>query len=201
MGRGMGGMGPGAGGMGGFGGGFGGGAPAKAPFDCLQAGTRVKLQNLQKAAEKNGDMGVVESYDIKTGRHIVKNLEDGKQYKLKIDNLQQIVSGAKITGMQSTPKFNGEKGTIIGYIPSKGRYWFRFPRHINTKPAAVRPVNVILPPNTVVRITGLSKAPEMNGKYAKIVQFDQASGRYVVQIAPTKNVKLKLENVVASSNL
>ena len=46
MGRGMGGMGRGAGGMGGFGG----GAPAKAPFDCLQAGTRVKLQNLQKAA-------------------------------------------------------------------------------------------------------------------------------------------------------
>jgi len=78
---------------------------------------------------------------------------------------------------------------------------FKLPKHIRPKPAAIKPENILLPAETVVRIKGLSKAPQMNGKYARIVKYDPESERYVVQVAPQKNVKLKLENVIASSNL
>mmetsp|Transcript_5468 Transcript_5468/g.8455 ORF Transcript_5468/g.8455 Transcript_5468/m.8455 type:complete len:255 (+) Transcript_5468:46-810(+) len=212
---GMGGMGgfPGMGGMGGMGGGGfpGGGFPGGGgfqqqprkmplPFNALPPGTRVRLQGLVKANEKNGDMAVVEAYDSKMNRYIIKNLEDEKNYKLKRENLQQIVMGAKITGMVSSSEFNGEKGTIIGYSGEKGRYWLRLPRHIKKKPALVKPANVVLPKDTVVRLIGLTKAPHMNGKYGKIQEYDASSGRYAVQISTSKSAKLKLENVVASSN-
>mmetsp|Transcript_14497 Transcript_14497/g.27373 ORF Transcript_14497/g.27373 Transcript_14497/m.27373 type:complete len:201 (-) Transcript_14497:185-787(-) len=198
---GMGGMGgmPGMGGMSGMGG-MGGMQEKKRPFNALDDGTRVRLQGLQKKPEMNGNMGIIEGYDHKTGRYIVKDIENQTSYKLKMANLQQNVVGAKITGMTSSQEFNGTKGTIIGYTGSEGRYWFRLPRHVKKKPAAVRPANVILPANTVVRIIGLTKAPQLNGKWARIKEFEQSTGRYIVQISPQKSAKLKLGNVVASSN-
>ncbi len=169
---------------------------AKVPFNCLKHGTRVRLKGLKKAHDKNGDMCRVLSYDEKTTRYVVLDLEEEQKFKLKIDNLQQVVRNCELIDIQNNPKFNGRRGTIIDHNSTTGRYWFRFNKNGISRPKAVKPSNVRLPAGTVVRIVGLEKAPQMNGKYGRVVRFVEEAKRYVVQIGPLKQVKLKLENVL-----
>ncbi|CAL1137050.1 unnamed protein product [Cladocopium goreaui] len=51
---------------------------------------------------------------------------------------------------------------------------------------------------TLVRIQGLQSAPELNGREAKIVNFDEASSRYVVELPEGSTKKIKEINLVLS---
>eukprot|EP00435_Cladocopium_sp_Y103_P071570 s412_g37.t2 len=51
---------------------------------------------------------------------------------------------------------------------------------------------------TWVRIQGLQSAPELNGREAKIVNFDEASSRYIVELREGPTKKIKESNLVLS---
>ncbi len=65
---------------------------------------------------------------------------------------------------------------------------------MGSKRLTVAPKNVVLPTGSSVVTRGLQKQ-QFNGKYARVEGYDEKAGRYAVQIAPGKRVKMKLENV------
>eukprot|EP00928_Gymnodinium_smaydae_P056622 TRINITY_DN39987_c0_g1_i1.p1 TRINITY_DN39987_c0_g1~~TRINITY_DN39987_c0_g1_i1.p1 ORF type:complete len:242 (-),score=35.99 TRINITY_DN39987_c0_g1_i1:386-1084(-) len=52
-------------------------------------------------------------------------------------------------------------------------------------------------PGQAVRVEGLNSAKELNGQTARIVNKDEASGRYIVEFRDASSKKLKAENLIA----
>ncbi|KAK3248315.1 hypothetical protein CYMTET_42216 [Cymbomonas tetramitiformis] len=200
---GMGGGGPfgGMGGMGGMGGpfggmhGMGGRGGAQMPKqqypnrpDVIPQGTPVILRGLQSAAAQNGKTGTIKDYDVHKERYQVK-LSDSDTLAVKIANVLQQVQ-VQITGVESKPEFNGNKGKVIGFDESSNRYQVQL---ADGRAIALQSVNLVFSENTRVQIQGLSKQ-ELNGKWGKIASFEDAAGRYVVEISRDQSFKLKPEN-------
>ena len=54
--------------------------------------------------------------------------------------------------------------------------------------------NMILPIGTCAKVTGLKKGKEYNGQWGLVVSFDQAAGRYLLQMDSATQLMVKLEN-------
>jgi len=200
---GMGGMGGGFPGMGGMGGmpGMGGGFPGmggmggQAPSrpDVIPDGQKVVIHDL-KAAQHNGKIGTIRAFDESKQRYVVE-LPDGETMALKQKNIQQIIEGVKLRGLESKPELNGKSGTIIMFSPENERYQVRLA--MSNDVLALKPANVVLPDKTRVRIFGLSGAAQYNDKWGQIESFDKDSGRFNVRVAGGKVLALKPDNCQA----
>lgn len=214
---GMGGMGGGFPGMGGMGGGFpgmggrmpggqrgsmsegfpGGGAHGRPTTSLgkMEAGTRIMIKNLQKAPELNGEMGEILQYDPATDRYVCQVEEN--EYKLKRENIQQIVDDVEVNGLQSNPELNGAMGTLFDRVLSTDRYQIRLSRGGSV---SVKPGNLILPVGTCVVIVGLQNAAQYNGRQGTISEIDRAQRRYVIDLdnhGAVEHLRVKWENVRA----
>lgn len=49
---------------------------------------------------------------------------------------------------------------------------------------------------TRVRVDGLQSAPQHNGTWGQVVQYDRVAGRYEVKVRGNKHLKLKVVNVL-----
>lgn len=84
--------------------------PVAAP---LAADTRVKVVGLAKAAQYNGQSGLVKGFDREAGRYEVV-LKSGKELKIKRDNMELVdgaVKGGFLSGKQ--PKASGAAGPEV----------------------------------------------------------------------------------------
>jgi len=84
--------------------------PVAAPLAC---DTRVKVVGLAKAAQYNGQSGVVKAFDRDAGRYEVV-LKSGKELKIKRDNMELVdgaVKGGFLSGKQ--PKASGATGPEV----------------------------------------------------------------------------------------
>ena len=185
------------------GGSFGGGMPsgmgggARRPreekrYDTIEPGTVVSLKGLQSRPERNGDRGEIQQYDARTGRYIVILEDTDETMSVKPANLLQHVH-VKLHGLESKPEWNGQRGTIIAWDPTKERYniyVMGLQRAISLKPG-----NCILDNGTCAKITGLQSKPDLNDKWGKILKFTAETGRYDVQLSAGKILRLKLENI------
>ena len=150
------------------------------------------------AAERNGDTARVESFLADKERYLVRADEDGEVLSLKPGNLQQLVRGVTLAGIEGEPGLNGKSGTLLKHDPAKDRYLVRLAALPRT--VAVRPENVVLPAGTCVTIKGVVARPELNGRRGTVAQaFDAAAGRYVVAAGAAGGEQLKLRpaNVLA----
>ena len=105
----------------------GGGVKRRAPprVDAISPGTKVTIFGLVNAAERNGDTAEVLAFDGAKERYVVR-LDDGQSLSLKPQNLQQIVRGCTLTGIEAEGgQLNGKSGTLLGYRPEKDRYAIR----------------------------------------------------------------------------
>ena len=200
--RGGGGMDFGGFGGGGFGGGggfpsqgFPGGAtqqqrrrPRETP-DCIPAGTRVTIKNLKSAAHHNGDDGQVLGFDASRGRYHVRT-EDG-DLKIKRENVQQIIQGVEVRGLESKKELNGSMGTLFDFDEANGRYSVHL-NHVRSA-MALKPQNVILPKGTNVIIGGLVKGTHFNGRSGTVTDIDRVAQRYVVQMSESEHVRVRFD--------
>ncbi len=200
---GMGGMPSGMGGMGGMPGSMGGmpsgmGGSFRQPrrqekrYDTISRGTVVSLKGLQSRPERNGDRGEIQSYDSLTGRYVVVLEDTEETMSVKPANLLQHVH-VTLHGLESKAEWNGQRGTIIAWDPSKERYniyVMGLQRAVSLKPG-----NCILENGTCGKITGLQSKPELNDKWGTITNFKHETGRYDVQLSNDKILRLKLENI------
>ena len=166
-------------------------------FDAMKPGTKVTVQGLGSAAHLNGETGAVLYYEPSKGRYVVElgDEDDSQQVSLKSDNLQQLVRGVILQGIDSDASLNGKSGSLLRYDAQKDRYLVRLaaiPRALS-----LRPESVLLPNGTCVTIRNLQAKPVLNGQRGTITSFDRQAGRYVVQLNQSESAKLKPGNVLA----
>jgi len=184
------------GGMPGGMGGFGGPPDQKKPpvYNIIPENTPVLIHGLTGAPRHNGCLAKVVGHDGQKNRYLVRTDQTRESLALKVHNLQQLTKGVRILGVQSKPHLNGQCGTIVGIDRISQRYQLSLD-HGGT--VALRKENVVLPENTRVEVVGLQKGTQYNGKWGNILQFDPTDQRYLVQIGPSQQLRLKLMNVAA----
>jgi hypothetical protein len=186
------------GGMGGMGGmPFGAGnAPkrqkASVEPDEIAPGSRVVIHGLVKQQQHNEELGTVQGFDRSAGRYVIE-LEDGEQLKLKPENLRQIGMRVTITDLTKRPELNGREGIVNGF-GADDRLYVSLGGH-GGETVALKPANVILPAGTCIKIVGLEKAAQHNGKHGVIEAFDEAAGRYLLRLPGNQQIKVKTSNV------
>lgn len=186
------------GGMGGMGGmPFGAGnAPkrqkASVEPDEIAPGSRVVIHGLVKQQQHNEELGTVQGFDRSAGRYVIE-LEDGEQLKLKPENLRQIGMRVTITDLTKRPELNGREGIVNGF-GADDRLYVSLGGH-GGETVALKPANVILPAGTCIKIVGLEKAAQHNGKHGVIEAFDEAASRYLLRLPGNQQIKVKTSNV------
>ena len=199
----MGGM-PGGMSMGGMPGGMGGmgGMPGmnfpqqqqapKPSYNSIPRGTVVSMKGLRSRPERNGDRGVIQSYNAQTGRYAVQIEDSDEIMAVKPSNLLQHVH-ATLHGIESKPQLNGKRGTIIAWNAHAERYSIYV---IDAaKAVSLKPNNVVLENGTVGQIFGLLSKPELNGQWGTIKEWDRNTARYNVQLSPDKIIRVKMESI------
>lgn len=134
------------------------------PPDLLPARTRVILFGLVGAAEHNGKVGVVQSYQAEKRRFVVE-VDGDKQIALRPANLLQ----------QLKVKLGDREGLVSG-ISDEGILVT-----IGDQATTCSEDSLLLPTGARARLSGLSK-DEYNEKIVEIRYFDQKAGRYLVQL-------------------
>jgi len=187
----MGGMPGGMGMMGGMPGGMGGRQARqqhKDKPDVLPPATEVIVRGLQGAAQHNNKNGRVESFD---GQRYTVAIQGGDVLRIKHENLLQRVD-VEVAGMQSRAELNGKHGSVIGFDETKERYHVQIS---GQSPMGMQGTNLIFPPTTRVRVQGLKSGAQWNEKIGKVLEFDRASWRYLVQMTEQDQLRIKPENI------
>ena len=161
-------------------------------FDAIPRGTVVSFKGLVGRPEMNGDQGQVHSYDAQAGRYVVIVEDTDEPLRVKPSNLLQHVH-VRIHDVQSQATLNGLKGTIIAWSEEKERYNIYVMDQ--SKVVSLKPGNIILDNETVVKISGLMAKPELNGKYGTIKSWARDSNRYDIQLSADQIIRVKVENV------
>ncbi|KAH8095465.1 hypothetical protein JL720_2766 [Aureococcus anophagefferens] len=118
-----------------------------ARYDVLPMGAKVVLVGLQAAAEKNDEVGWWSG--AAKGRYAPRR--GGEVLALKEANLQQMLSGVRLTGLTENPDMDGKSGTLAkpelngrkGTVQSWDGAWRRRP-DLARGPAKLKPANVLL---------------------------------------------------------
>ncbi|KAL3800795.1 hypothetical protein HJC23_001632 [Cyclotella cryptica] len=178
---------------------FGAGAPSdnndshEGAFNEIRPGTPVVVQNLVNSPETNGKRGKVHQFQQQTGRYLVKLDSNNVTVSLKGENILQIIT-VKILGLVSQPQFNGREGTICSYNQERNRYVVRvaYPSS-ESKEISIKASNIRIPDLSKVRLEGLERQPQWNGRYGTIMKWED--GRYHVRLSNMYSVRVKVENV------
>ncbi|KAK7250278.1 hypothetical protein SO694_00007140 [Aureococcus anophagefferens] len=168
-----------------------------ARYDVLPMGAKVVLVGLQAAAEKNDEVGVVERFDAAKGRYNVRLDEGGEVLALKEANLQQMLSGVRLTGLTENPDMDGKSGTLVatrarGRVAALRGGALRDAEdrvHQRREPPAAR--------GALVTVAGVQAKPELNGRKGTVQSWDGAAKRRrPSRSRPRTSLKLKPANVL-----
>jgi len=96
-----------------------------------------------------------------------------------------------VQGLKSNTTHNNDSGTVTSFDTGRGRYVVQLD---DGETLALKPDN-ILQLVRGVRVTGLDKAPELNGKSGTIFQRNEAKERYYVRCGG-RNIALKSDNII-----
>ena len=110
-------------------------------------------------------------------------------------------AAATVVGVQSRPELNGAQVTIRRFLTDKGRYTVQLPTDADGKQEKInlKPANLVLAEGSGVVATGLTGAPELNGRRGKVEGWDEEAGRYAVRLEHERRPKrLRPENCRAN---
>lgn len=161
-------------------------------YDAIPEGTVVTLRGLVRAADRNGDRGVVRNYIRSSGRYEVELEDSDETMSIKPANLLQHVR-VRVHGIESQPDLNGASGTVIAWNEHNERYNIYMTS--KRKVVSLKPGNVILDSGTVGQVTGLAAKPELNGKWGTINNWVRESNRYELQLSANQIIRIKVDNV------
>mmetsp|Transcript_30576 Transcript_30576/g.57904 ORF Transcript_30576/g.57904 Transcript_30576/m.57904 type:complete len:479 (+) Transcript_30576:200-1636(+) len=184
------------------------------PFNQIRPGTRIITQHLVNSPHLNGRYGTILHYQTQSSRYLVQleaNIssfiggDSTTPVAIKPENLLQTGVKVKIHGLQSQPRLNGKGGTISAYSKERNRYIVQInPSLLSTtapREISIQPINIRIPNGMCVRLEGLQRTPQWNGKYGTIVGWVEdesgmsGSGRYEVRLSRQYAVRVKMENV------
>ncbi|KAL7472019.1 hypothetical protein ACHAXS_012334 [Conticribra weissflogii] len=173
--------------------------PTHTEFNTFPNGTPVILRNLVNSSHLNGKEGKILRYLPTSASYLVQlDSETNSPIAVKQDNLLQQVK-ITIRGIQSQPHLNGRAAIVCSHDYERNRYIVKFTRlsSIGTgcnREISVKPSNMHIPEGTTVRLEGLTRNSQWNGKWGKVVRLDD-DGRYEVRLSRLYSVRVKTENV------
>lgn len=136
-------------------------------FNEIRPGTTVVVQNLVNFPDLNGKRGKVHQYQQHANRYLVKLESNNVTVSLKGENILQIIT-VKILGLVSQPQFNGREGTICSYNTERNRYVVRVAYlPSESKEISIKASNIRIPDLSKVRLEGLERQPQWNGRYGE----------------------------------
>lgn len=181
----------------------------------MRPGTQIVTQHLVNSPHLNGRQGIIHQYQPQSGRYLVQldsNIityiaEGGSlPVAIKPENLLQTPK-VKLRNLRSQPELNGKEGTITAFSQQRNRYIVKVDSpFFSSAPAreiSIQPANIRIPNGTCVRLEGLQRTPQWNGKYGTIVGWVEGDvssasgtpGRYEVCLSRQYAVRVKMENV------
>lgn len=167
-------------------------APQADSVAQLPFGARVLIRGLQGKPENNGLEGVVQSFDASQRRYVVNVAE--RSLSLKAANLLQLLKLQVKTSEEpheedpwneaEVAEFDEETGDLLCSISGSEKVKRRL------EPAQLR-----LSSGALVAVHGLKGGKEWNEQNGKVVDFDETTQRYTVQMTSDKSIKIKMENM------
>lgn len=98
-----------------------------------------------------------------------------------------------LKGLVSAAHLNGDRGLIMQYIPSSGRYVVQLEDSDETM--SVKASNILQ--HVHVKVHGIASKPELNGQRGTVIAWNPASERYSIHVMNLQKViSLKPTNVV-----
>merc|ERR1712003_410267 len=98
-----------------------------------------------------------------------------------------------LKGLISKPEENGDRGEVVQYDPSTGRYVVRLEDTEET--LKVKPSNLLQ--HVHVKVHGLENRSDLNGEKATILAWDERKERYNIYVMSiSKCISLKPSNIV-----
>ena len=153
----------------------------------LTNGSDVVIQRLKSRLAENGKVGQVAGYDPEKGRYYVSGV-DGVEgsLALKATNLVQ----------RLRVWYDGKACDVLDSDETTGLFTLQDALS-SSKIESVAPTSLKFDTNTTVRVHGLQSETGklMNGKYGKITEYDEGTGRYMIDFG-TKQLKIKASNLV-----
>lgn len=163
--------------------------PLRTKHYTVPENTAVVLHSFQKSLHHNGCEARVRGFDERTGRYNLV-MEGCCSFAVKPENMAQKCS-ARIHGLSLHPQLNGKEVEIMGF--EAGRYLVMLPN--SDAVLTLKPGNAILRAGTCVRLQGLSPL-DLNGKMALICEVDLDAGRYSVECADGRQIRVRCENAL-----
>ena len=139
------------------------------------------IKGLVNSNDYNNCLGIIKNYDLTKNKYIIRI--GSKDILLKSDNFIQLLN-VKIHNLKSDESLNGVTTKVIDCINN------RYVIDISNKRYSLNVSNLIISNGMCVKIEGIVSRKELNGKWGKIVGFDESSERYLIQI----NKALTLKN-------
>lgn len=172
--------------------------PPLAPVDLVEV---IGLES-ESGKSLNGQKCVVTKYVAEADRFQVR-LESEELKNLKLENLQRPELGpgdtVVVSGLESESGklLNGERGHIVRYEETTGRFEVRF-RLVNFKPSNLKKVALQFNPGDTVEVSGLSEVDGgklLNGKRGRVTSYIKGSGMFQVCLGPKKQMNLRPDNL------
>ncbi len=100
----------------------------------------------------------------------------------------------KVTGMVRREELNGKDAEIVGFDESSGRCHADI---AGVGRASLQPTNLLLPAGARGKVHGLTSdaGSKWNEKVGKVLSFDEASGRYLLQMTADNELRIKPANL------
>ena len=155
------------------------------------AGKRVLLQNLCSRPDLNNKVGQAGEFDEQKGRYVVN--VDGETLSLRAENLRMEKDGANAAADQCSHMASAVRSDKYSERMNRARC-----HNLNSQGPARTDGGAVAPHSNFVgkplRVRNLNSRKYLNGKIAQATDFDEESGRYVVNIEG-KMLSLKPENL------
>jgi hypothetical protein len=161
-----------------------------APCNQLPVGLKVRVRGLTGAPEHNGLEGTIGSYDSDRGRYFVELGE--KSLALRAANLLQLLR-VKVCRSDSGEKLDAE---ITNFDEAAGEFELNIDGNSSRAKlgSADGPILVAGARLTVHSLQAES-AKQWNDCMGEVLDYDQQANRYLVQVSPTAQLKVRPDNV------
>ena len=167
--------------------------------------TTVVIQRLKSRPDENGKVGKIAGYDAEKGRYYVTGV-DGVEgsLALKATNLVQrmrvLYEGKQcevIDSDEATGQFTLQESGGASSSSSAGADATAPAAAIANKIEGVAPASLKFDTDSMVRVHGLQSETGrlMNGSYGKVTEYDEGTGRYMIDFG-AKQLKIQPKNLV-----
>jgi len=164
----------------------------KTAVNLLQEGTQVLIKGLNSKPALNGKSGRIAGYAKESERYEVQVPGEAQTLSLKPTNLVVQVDRVQVTGVESKPELNGQRGRVIDFDAEKERYKVQ----LSCGTIVSLPLTaIIFPCGARVVIVQLQNTPQWNNQWGSVQKYDSATKRYSIELLGGKILKVKMENV------